>query len=262
MKGRAKWRWFMIVVVVALALVAAWRLVPRLLIPSASAHYKLSVDIDDNGVLRHGEGVIGVLFQSQGPLLIGANMAQWSASTVGEAFAINFGERGALFVLLFGDGPRNKRNGREWGSRGYSPDAGRQALWSYFGFVVNDLPNGFESKAKIDAFATGKNRAELEAAALPLLVRFRNPDDPSTVEIIDPDHLDAAFGPGAKIKNVWAEITNEPVTRGVADKLTWLAQPARDQMRGPYWDWRDPEAKDSQYHLLKTYFETGGRDDR
>jgi hypothetical protein len=246
--------------ILLLVVAAAVGLLPKLaaptLFPSSSLHYKLSVEIDDNGVPRHGEGVIDVSFQSQGPLLIGTNMPQWSVGSTGEAFAIDLGERGALYILLFGDSPRNRQNGRTWGSKGYSPDAGRQAVWAYFGFATNDLPNGIESKAKIDAFAASKTRVELPAAALPLLVRFGNPDDPSTVEIIDPDHLDAAFGPGVKIKNVSVEITDEPVTKGIADKLKWLARPAREQLRGPYWNSRDPGAKDSQYHLLKTYFET------
>jgi hypothetical protein len=48
-----------------------------LFFPWSSLHYKLSLDIDDNGITRHGEGVIGVRFQSQGPLLIGFT-PQWS----------------------------------------------------------------------------------------------------------------------------------------------------------------------------------------
>jgi hypothetical protein len=93
--GRAKWSPFTILVLVAATLVAAWKLAPPLLAPSASVNYKLSVDVDDNGVMRHGEGVIRVAFQSQGPLLIG-NTPQWSGTTVGEAFAIDIGDRGSL----------------------------------------------------------------------------------------------------------------------------------------------------------------------
>ena len=65
----------------------------RSLLPSASLHYKLSIDIDDNGVLRHGAGVGRFRFaNSRNPCLIG-NTPQWSAGTIGEAFGVDIGER-------------------------------------------------------------------------------------------------------------------------------------------------------------------------
>jgi hypothetical protein len=220
--GRARWRSFVVVVVVALALVAAWRLVPPWLIPSASVHYKLSVDVDDNGVLRHGEGVIDVAFQSQGPLLIG-NTPQWSVEPIGEAFAVDIGDGGAFYVLLVGDGPRNRRNhiAHDDNSVG-STSAGPSALRRWFGFDATGLPNGLETKAKIDAVAVSKASVELPPSALPLLVRFRDPKDPSTVEVVDPDNLEASFGRGVKISRVRAAIVDEPVTAGIKERLNWL----------------------------------------
>ena len=174
-----------------------------------------------DGVLRHGEGVIGVAFQSQGPLLIG-NTPQWSVGAGGEAFAIDIGKRGALFVLLVGDRPRNERNHVRWGDKGRSPDAGRGALSVYFDFVVANFPNGLGSKAKIDALAASKMAVELESAALPLLVRFRDLNDPSSVEVVDPNNLEAAFGAGVKLVGAHAEITGEPITYGIERRLPWL----------------------------------------
>jgi hypothetical protein len=221
--GRIKWRSFAIFAAIALALVAAWRLVPQWLIPSSEVHYKLSVDVDDNGVLRHGEGVIGVAFQSQGPLLIG-NTPQWSVSAFGEAFGVNIGDRGTLYVLLVGDGPRERRDRIAQGEKVIgSASAGPGALWGYFGFDVTGLPNGRETKAKIDAFATSKASVELPPSALPLLVRFRDPKDPSTVEVVDPDSLEASFGSGVKISLAHATIVDEPVTWGIIkERLSWL----------------------------------------
>jgi hypothetical protein len=158
-----------------------------------------------------------------------------------------------------GDAPRNKRYHIKWGQEGYSPDAGRQAVWAYFGFAVNDLPNGLTSKDKIDAFAASKASVELAPGALPLLVRFRDIGDLSTVEIVDPDNFSAAFGPGVKIARVHAEVVDEPVTTGIVGKLKWWASSTHDQRSGPYWNPRDSEAKNVQYHLLKTDFVAGGR---
>jgi hypothetical protein len=216
------------IVVLGVMIGALLKLASLALIPSSSLHYKLSVDIDDNGVLRHGEGVIGVAFQSQGPLLIG-NTPQWSVGAGGEAFAIDIGKRGALFVLLVGDRPRNERNHVRWGDKGRSPDAGRGALSVYFEFVVANFPNGLGSKAKIDALAASKMAVEVEAAALPLLVRFRDLNDPSSVEVVDPNNLEAAFGAGVKLVGAHAEITDEPITYGIERRLPWLKSGYREK---------------------------------
>jgi hypothetical protein len=220
--GRAKWRALAVVLLIAVILVATWSfVVAPWQVPSASLRYKLSVDIDDNGILRHGEGVIGVAFQSQGPLLIG-NTPQWSVGTVGEAIAIDIGERGTLFVLLAGDVLRNKRNNITWGEKGYSPDAGRQALDAYFNFSVVNLPNGLGSRAKIDAFAASKASVELTASGLPLLVRFRDIQDPSSIEVVEPLDLETVFGGGVKLARAHVDIVDEPQTLGVERRLSWL----------------------------------------
>jgi hypothetical protein len=100
-----------------------------LFFPWSSLHYKLSVDIDDNGINRHGKGVIGVKFQSQGPLLIGFT-PQWSVEFSGEAFPIDLGARGTLFVLLAGDPKRERRSGDYRRDHRYSPREAGRPHWS------------------------------------------------------------------------------------------------------------------------------------
>jgi hypothetical protein len=204
-----------------------------LFFPWSSLHYKLSLDIDDNGITRHGEGVIGVRFQSQGPVLIGFT-PQWSVDFYGEAFPIDLGARGTLFVLLAGDPKRERPSGDYRTDDRYSPDeAGRDALVEYFQFYVNDLPNGLGAKFKIDAFANTRTAVDLAPNSLPKLVRFRDVDDPKSAELVDPDHLDASFGPGVKILRAKAEITGEPITSGIEKRLRWVKSPA--VMDDPGW---------------------------
>ncbi len=191
---------------VVLALLALWLFV----FPSAWLHYKLSVDVDDNGVMRRGDGVIFVWFQSQGPLLID-NTPQWTIKPSGEAFAVDLGPRGAFFVLLSQDHDRPA-----------SCDAGRGALACYFKFYVNDLPNGLVSLLKVTAFAFSGAAQDLTPDQLPLLVRFRDINDPATVERVDPDRLELSFGPGVKIVRVRVELTSARMTTGIARRLPWL----------------------------------------
>ncbi|MGA2044748.1 MAG: hypothetical protein ABSG83_15410 [Roseiarcus sp.] len=211
-----------LIALIGLALVAAWRLAARSLVPSASLHYKLSIDIDDNGVLRHGAGVVEVGFQSQGPVLIG-NTPQWSASTIGEAFWVDIGECGTLVVTLVGEFRRSRRDPNATGVQEVgSTTAVPASLLAYFNFDVTGLPNGLESKAKIDAFAASGARVDINPYTLPLLLRFCDLKDPSSLEVVDPDDLAASFGAGVRLIGARVEITNEPLTSGIRERLPWL----------------------------------------
>jgi len=77
-----------------------------------------------------------------------------------------------------------------------------------------------------------------------MFVRFRDPKDPKTVEsLLDmkpcldtktgvpggtlclvKDHFEEAFGEGVKLKEVTVEMTDEKVTRGVVQRLSWLSR--------------------------------------
>jgi len=177
--------------------------------PSASLNYKLSVEIDDNGVPRRGEGVVRAVFQAQ-PILIGQT-PPWTIGPVGEAFPVDLGSKGMFFVLVSRDPGRKP-----------SVDAGSKgALYSYFHFRNTDAPTE-AVLASFVALAESHSAVDVRPEQLPMLVRFRDVNDPKSVEIVDADHLDQSFGPGVKIKAVRAEITNEPVTTDLGNRLPWL----------------------------------------
>ena len=178
------------------------------LFPSAELHYKLAVDVDVEGVIHLGEGVYRVGFGSEGPFLISGEH-QWDVFVNGEAFPVELGNRGIMFVLMCPDSTRAdvpQPPGMRSGAFSTAA-AGRQALWSYFDFGVNDLPNGRAAQAKIEAFAKSKKVEDMPPTALPLLVRFRDVDDPRTIKRVDPKNLAASFGPGVSIVRVTGAAT-------------------------------------------------------
>jgi hypothetical protein len=59
-------------------------------------------------------------------------------------------------------------------------------------------------------------------SAYPMLVTFGDLDDPTSVAKIDPDDLAATFGEGVKLKRITAELTDDPVTTGIEERLGWL----------------------------------------
>jgi hypothetical protein len=73
--------------------------------------------------------------------------------------------------------------------------------------------------------------------SLPLLVRFRDIDDPKSVEEVDPLDIGKSFGAGAELVRATIEIvpvgiwplnsfgiTGEPITTGIEKRLSWLPQ--------------------------------------
>ncbi|WP_133255244.1 hypothetical protein [Phenylobacterium kunshanense] len=63
---------------------------------------------------------------------------------------------------------------------------------------------------------------ELTPAEFPLLVTFRDPQDPQSVTEVDPDDLQPHFGPGVALKSITVEVTRHAPTRGLKRQLPWI----------------------------------------
>jgi len=188
---------------------------------SYQVNYKLSIDIDDNSAPRHGEGVIEVQFLSQ-PIRID-NTPNWSIGARGEAFAVDLGERGTMFVLLSGESGTKGRGAVE---------AGQRALGTYFHASFGDTPPNLRGWLQINSFASKHESVEVDPSNLPMLVRFRDTNDPASVERVEPNALDASFGPGVKITRVTAQLTDEPMTTGIEKRLPWVSKPVGSVGKG------------------------------
>jgi hypothetical protein len=57
---------------------------------------------------------------------------------------------------------------------------------------------------------------------LPDLVTFADVNDPKSVLEVDPNDLQATLGPNLSWNEITLESTDEPITRGIEQKLTWL----------------------------------------
>lgn len=95
-----------------------------------------------------------------------------------------------------------------------------------WGAVEDQLPpTGTEAKmAKLQSLVGQK--IELQPKFYPMLVTFGNINDPKSVKEVKPDDLAATFGSGTSLKSITLEITDEPVTEGVVEKvLPWIGDP-------------------------------------
>jgi hypothetical protein len=173
--------------------------------PSLTLRYRLTLEAEVDGQPKIGSGVREVTYTKQPEL---AAQHELSIGYRGEAIALDLGSRGALFVLLT-EGS-DDRSGAEW------------IVLRAFDFDGGSLPRPVEEGVKQVSRLSGKR--ELPLDSLPMLVRFRDINDPKTVERVSPLNISERFGPNAKLVRATLEIVpaGEPITTGIDKKLVWL----------------------------------------
>lgn len=184
--------------------------------------YRLTVEVETPEGLKTGFSVIEVSTSMTSSTSIpspGAVRHQLN----GEAVTIDLGQHGTLFALLRSDVESG------WATN---------LLFRLAPGVIIDDENGkYDSDASFRARyeAMLKNRQLIvlpktfhnirvlrDMPARPMLVRFRDIADPTTVERVDPDDLTASFGEGVKLRRVTVQLTDDPVTKVIIKELPWL----------------------------------------
>jgi hypothetical protein len=174
------------------------------------ARYRFTVEVDDNGGIVSGSSVQEEhctfndgFFKQIGNAL--------NCGVKGEAVVVDLGAKGQLFVLLTQDKTRPRASGN---ARGIFEAA-------HFDLFVNRSMTA----AVFDRVAAYKEPVTARAVNMHLMVRFLNVDDPRSAKPVDPEHLDASFGPGVKLEKATVLMTNDAPTIGIEKRLPWLIAP-------------------------------------
>lgn len=178
------------------------------IIPSATLHYKLTLVVDNNGKQVTGSSIVEVSRQDTAKYF--GSFGGYGYDFKGEATVVDLLEKGVLFALL-----KDNNSGV-----GLPPYFIIHAFPSYFSGlgssnVVNEMRelNNVRPRAKTD----------LAFDKIPMLVRFRDINDPKTVELVDPNDLEKTFGKGVKLVSATIEMTDEGVTSGKTKQyLSWF----------------------------------------
>lgn len=190
------------------------------LYPSGSWRHRLTIEVETPEGTKSGSSVVEVRVADVPKLTpeMGA-----SISVRGEAVTVDMGERGSLFALL---------NKEEY--RSYAP------YFVYLMFPDGRNNGGHYDTARIqyytNLYSSGNGtKREVSAGKLPTIVRFRDINNPKTVELVDPNDLVKSFGGGVRFKGatiemvdagIWpltmVNITGEPMTKIIESKLNWL----------------------------------------
>ena len=173
--------------------------------------YRLTVEIETPEGVKSGSSVIEVK-QSIGRTAMDGFGKQVFLRIRGEAVAVDLPDGSTLYALLRSGGDV------EWAARVIpllSPDAGDENSLDDFLLLEGkkELPRRWSAQGPFN-----------NAAAYPMLVTFGDEANPTSVTLVDPDDLAATFGEGVKLKRITAELTDDPATSGLDERLGWLSE--------------------------------------
>lgn len=179
--------------------------------PLPTYRYRMTVEVDTPEGLKTGSSVIEVQSWDQGHGFPGPEAGGIRTKVRGEAVAVDLPNGQTLFALL-----RSAKG---------DVDAASRYAWALLPEPPDKTKPG--GRTNINALKAIQGRTALAPKDYPMLVRFKDINDPKTVELVEPSNLEAHFGEGAKLKSISVEATYETVTSEIAARLRWF-----DQVRG------------------------------
>lgn len=179
-------------------------------------NYRLIVEVETPDGVVTGSSVIQVKVTESNSPLIAPEGRGVNARMRGEAVAVDLPDGPVLFALLRSES---------------SVDAGK---WYAFKGIEGRAPGGRPgSPERARALMRTSRAGDLWPRDYPMLVTFDDLDDPTSVKSVDPDDMGSAFGEGVNLKRVAVELTDDPVTTGIEERLVWLQQLKGSLLRRP-----------------------------
>lgn len=198
---------------------------------SFSYNYRLKIVVRVGDQLHEGSSVIAVVKIVRPNGVCYARC--WNGGVRAEAPAVDLGERGYLFGLLGHNGwiyPR-ELGGNANVYLGFLPirAIGRRFPTEYAAFRESEERS---FAALFERVRTVPEEVNLQADEYPPLVRFRDLNDPKTVEFVDPHDMAPAFGAGVSLERCSVQMTDDRPRRQIESILPWLADLRRGEGEG------------------------------
>lgn len=186
------WRWLTLLLMAALVASCSG--------PTHSHRYRLTIEVETPDGPKSGSSVIEAAAAKI------YSIDAWNstgAGVVGEAVFVDLGG-GRNLVALLAVGPTIDTNS--------FPKLANMAF---------ARAEGVEFKT-FEAMESAKGSVELPNELIPTFVTFTDINDPKSASLVAPDDLVSVFGPGYRLTSARIEMTDEPVTRGIEQRLVWL----------------------------------------
>lgn len=188
---------------------------------SAEVRYRVSVDIEENGVTRTGSSVWS--WKLSKALL--ALASPYNGRFQAEAVAVELASGATVYALIV-----DEQN---------SPLSAKMLPERVFDDIAGDAEDRVQALRRISR-ATGTERlldrwhesisdSMPTTSQYPMLVWFSDEKDPTSMKLIDPAALGSSMGNSARLKGIRIQITDAPVTLGIRDRLPWLEANGRER---------------------------------
>lgn len=191
-------RFLFVVLLVLFATAATY----KFFYPTYSYRYRLTVNIEADGVIHSGSGVIEVVWYAH----FLPSLVSFSPELGGQAALVDLDNRGVVVATLF--------NGEDYGP---AKDGALGAIWlAALAFGNNSTLEELPALEKL------RGKRDLAPDELPRFLWFSNPRDPMTARKILVQDFPTLLGPSARFTGASVEITNDPLVINIRDKLPWL----------------------------------------
>jgi len=187
-------------------------------VPVYVYRYKLSMQLDVNGELKQDATVVEVSQAYQTILNFGY---PYKLHEDGEALVFETSNGAALTVPLSDPDPVPKGTRHAWG---FAPD---RVLFKAYGISGG----GFEESGYNSGLAqlvSKRGPREISVDDLPQLLAFADLSKSDSAKYVEPRNLSPQLGVNVLIKKITIEVTDDPITKGIENKIPWLKSYAKN----------------------------------
>lgn len=169
--------------------------------PTYTYRFRLAIAVDVGGETKTASSVIEVKTITQSSFL--PQVPPIRNEVHGDAVFLDLGQGRNVIVTL------------AWGPNGSEDRAGFLVPTEYGIGGLENLPQ----------LQTLRGARDLTGEYLPALITFHDLNDPTSARVVAPDQFEQVFGPDVHFERVWIEMTSDPLTGEIAQRLPWLPHP-------------------------------------
>jgi hypothetical protein len=178
---------------------------------SESYRYKLTLTVNTPDGTKRGSSVVEVLFYD-----VSIPERGTMHKLTGEALYLDLGAGRRPLIALLSKQLHLENRKQSWSRDGGPTD---NLLLPLYGVTV---PASTSALNYVPTIARLRGARAITTHDLPDLVTFADIKDPKTVIEVDPKDLTASLGAGVSWNEMTLEMTDEPITKGIALKLPWM----------------------------------------
>ncbi len=185
--------------------------------PEASHRYRLTVEIEADGKVHTGSGVVQVQWFE----LIMSQRTE-NSRVEGRAPLVDLGKHGVVVAAL-------KNNIRSVQFKPEPRDAEYLALEAFYGRPTWATKKVSQQRKAYAAIGGETGRRALPEASYPPFIWLPNPGDRGSAQPMMARDFSSKIDPSVKIRSVTVEMTNDPFDNNLFEKLPWLEAAYNDE---------------------------------